>query len=622
MIKKRLLTGAFATLLAAYAPNVVAQQTEGCSAFTVLDYTKGTLKNGNPLTAADRIDPAKALGTPEANNGVNTFVSLGYGGSLTLGFDGAVYDAPGKDIWIFETSYSGANDCSFDGVESAIVELSSNGVDFFPAGTVCRDGSVDIADAGLSYVTAIRITNDPASTTPDGYDVDGILVPGGCAELPPAGCFAVSIYDHYQGTQWNGSPITDPIRITPEKALFQPENDRSSGADNFFSLGNGGWIILEMGGYIMQDGTSAPDLRVYETTWGNLSCASYPEYAEVSVSPNGTNWYSLGVVCQSSNISLDLDAAVPGGVRVKYVKIATDTAGGNTQDYFDVDGVEALWGCDDFNPEQPQGCFAACVAEAGYVQGTKRNGSALPVERTNWEKALGTPEESDVAPGNVADYNFVSLGYGGSLTLCFGGYINNDPGDDIEIIETSFGNPSCTTYPEYADIWVSADGTNWYFVETGCHNFAVDFDSAVDADNNPVYLPYVQYVKIANNDTLSTTPDAYDVDGVKILASQCEETQAPVTQPIAGGTSPLIRTYPNPTRGLLNFLFTSHIDGPSSVEVFTTAGQRVAVPFQGDVQAGKDNTITYDMSSLSNGIYITKITTPAGVTTGKVMLAR
>lgn len=619
MIKTRLLTGLFATMCLGFAPELVAQEGSGCYGFEVVNYTAGTLSNGGAISA-DRQHADRALGVPQ-NDNTNNFVSLGYGGSLTLRFDGAILDGPGKDIQVVETSFA-SNDCLSDGIEQALIEVSNDGVNFISLGTLCRDGAVDISAAGLTYVTHIRISNDDAATTtPDGYDVDGVYALNGCGDIPQQGCYAVTAVEYYQGPLRNGNPITDPIRIDHTKALGMPENNRSNGADNFFSLGKGGWIILEMGDFIVTDGTPAADLRVYETSWGNPSCSAYPEYADIAVSPNGTNWYDVATVCQSGNISLDLDAAIPGGVHVKYVRIATNDVLGSTDDYFDLDGVEALWGCEPFEPETPGSCFASCVAEAGYVEGTQRNGSPIEVARTDWTKALNAPQMSDVATSS-ANYNFVSLGYGGSLTLCFDGLISNDAGNDIEIIETTFGNPSCSSYPEYADIYVSADGIEFFFVGTGCHNFAVDFDNAVDADNNSVYLPYVKFVKIVNNNVLSTSPDGYDVDGVRIIASQCQQEGPSIEQPQFAAPTVGVRSFPNPTRGVINFNFQSSITGNATLELFNTAGQRIQVLFDGELESGRENFVSYDMTALPNGIYMTKLTTKNGVATGKVMLAK
>lgn len=52
-------------------------------------------------------------------------VSLGDGGSITLGFDNAIYDGDGFDFAVFENSFSDTF------LEFAFVEVSSNGTDFF-----------------------------------------------------------------------------------------------------------------------------------------------------------------------------------------------------------------------------------------------------------------------------------------------------------------------------------------------------------------------------------------------------------------------------------------------------------------------------------------------------------
>lgn len=612
MIKTRLFTCIALGLVAFNAQSVVAQ----CSPVTVLDYTEGTSKNGGSIDPS-RTDSSKALGAPQDDNTEN-FVSLGYGGSITLGFDGAVWNSEDplvKEITITETSYA-SNDCLSDGIERATVELSADGVTWVAAGEVCRNGQIDIAASGLAYIVAIRITNDASSTTFDGYDVDGIVATG-CGELPPSGCFATEIYDVWQGTKDNGDAITDPIRIDPEKALGAPQNDRSSGADNFFTLGNEGWIILKMGDAIKTDGTDAADLRVYETTWGNLSCGSYPEYAKISVSPNGINFYDVATVCQSGNISLDLDAVVPDGIQVSYVKIETDGALGTTEDFFDVDGVEAIWGCEPvIVPEQPQGCFADCSEGTIYVEGTKKNGSALPAARTIAANANGVPQYSD-ATTSPANNNFVSLGYGGSISLCFGGAVTNGPGNDFEVVETSFGNPSCDSYPEYADVYVSVNGVDWFFLETGCHNFSVDISSS------STYLPFVNYVKIVNNDAWTTTPDGFDVDGVVILSGPCFGSQSGSE---GDNSTPEARfgvtAYPNPTNGAVNFSFTLPESGKATLELYNVNGQRVASMFSNDTTGEVENTVSYDLSSLPNGIYISKLTSEEGVVTGKVVLSK
>jgi hypothetical protein len=84
-----------------------------------------------------------ALG-PALKNGV---VSLGDGGSIVLGFPAPLSDGPGPDFAVFENGFS-------DGfLELAVVEVSSNGEDFFPfpcyseTQTSVQTGPFDTLDA-------------------------------------------------------------------------------------------------------------------------------------------------------------------------------------------------------------------------------------------------------------------------------------------------------------------------------------------------------------------------------------------------------------------------------------------------------------------------------------------
>ncbi|MEM6328624.1 MAG: PEP-CTERM sorting domain-containing protein [Planctomycetota bacterium] len=79
---------------------------------------------GSPLasfgTAAEAIGPASTDPT--------AVVSLGDGGSITVGFSAPIFDTPGPDFAVFENSFE------FDGqvfAELGFVEVSTNGVDFF-----------------------------------------------------------------------------------------------------------------------------------------------------------------------------------------------------------------------------------------------------------------------------------------------------------------------------------------------------------------------------------------------------------------------------------------------------------------------------------------------------------
>ena len=273
-----------------------------------------------------------------------------------------------------------------------------------------------------------------------------------------------------------------------------------------------------------------------------------------------------------------------------------------------VDGDMAA-GCGDSSPSiETGGCYATEVIE--YVQGTSKNGGAIATNRTNASKALGAPERTDA---NV----FVSLGYGGSLTLSFDGSIPNGPGNDIEIVETSFNTTSCAAYPEYADVYVSVDGTSWFQAGTVCKfEPFVDISDAGDFD-------YVNFVKIVNNNTMTTTPDGFDVDGVVALHNCIDGDLTPPVIPFTTveATSTLT-SYPNPTDGPSKVVFVTGESTKALVEIYDMSGRSVGTIFNAEVQKGQEYLIDFDGSNLSRGVYIYRLTTPHETIIEKFMIAR
>ncbi len=87
-------------------------------------------------------------------------------------------------------------------------------------------------------------------------------------------------------------------------------------------------------------------------------------------------------------------------------------------------------------------------AAHNYVQGLQEDGSPLPLDRTNTANALGAPQNDDSFPDTI---NFVSLGFGGQLTLSFGEQFK----DNIYWYETTFG--ASFGHFEYADLFAPRD---------------------------------------------------------------------------------------------------------------------------------------------------------------------
>ncbi len=251
-------------------------------------------------------------------------------------------------------------------------------------------------------------------------------------------------------------------------------------------------------------------------------------------------------------------------------------------------------------------CYATEVV--AYIPGTTHNGGAIASNRTDATHALGAPERTD-------QLVFVSLGYGGSLTLGFDGAIPNQPGDDIEIVETSYGNPSCVSYPEYADVYVSVDGLSWHFAKTVCRTDGfVDISDAGDFE-------YISFVKIVNNNVLTTTQDGFDVDGVVALHN-CEVDQTNPILATAEEPTSTLTSYPNPTNGPSKVVFVTGESSHTLVEVYDINGRNVATLFNQEARKDQQYTLHFNASNLPNGVYIYRLTTKHETIIEKFIIAR
>ncbi len=411
-----------------------------------------------------------------------------------------------------------------------------------------------------------------------------------------------------------------------------------------------------------------------------------------------------------------VDPSIPGVTETTYELGINITAG------------DLAAGCSDNNPiivpEQGE-CYATEALE--YIQGTRDNGGPLAANRTDANQALGEPEGTD-------QMVFVTLGYGGSIILGFDGYVPNLDGDDLEVVETSFNNPGCESYPEYADVYVSANGVDFFFAETVCKgDNGVDISEAGDFES-------ILLVKLVNNEELTTTFDGYDLDGVRAIHNCVPEMSNPycsnetvifdesdniirltamgwyqecsgeygrrwrirngsdsaieayynfaddatmqgpfnleageavmftsdfsdeaagsrtmrvfvdgeevqvkahggnVTDladcmpegcpdgenvaELTGSVDMYFEAFPNPTEGITNIQFNAPADVRAVVEVFDMSGRSVETIFNQDVQEGAEYRITFDGTSLPNGIYIAKFITDTETVIEKIMIAR
>ncbi|REE27245.1 T9SS type A sorting domain-containing protein [Winogradskyella pacifica] len=582
---------------------------DSCNAVEVIASTQGTQSNGDAVLAS-RSDVNAALNAPDKSNAANGFYTLGMKGSITLALGGAVYNERGTDIMIYETSFSGDNCSGYDD-EMALVELSQDGETWIEYGTVCRDGAIDLEGVALDYVTQIRIT-DITYGAGDGYDLDGIEAVNGCEDIPLDVCYGSGAMNYIPGLDNNGNALTVAERMDTNKALGQPQMDDSL---NFLSLGYGGEVTITFDGVVYNN--EGPDIEVVETTFGNASFASYPESADIYVSQNGIDFYLIGSVLTDDAGDLDISNAPIFLSYITEVKIVDTTPSGSiSADGFDLDGVVALTGCKEPILPTPAGCYA--VDYFNYVEGTKKNGGVIDAIRTETpNNVLGEPESTD-------DYVFTSLGYGGEVTLTFGGAVYNQEGPDLVIVETTFGNSlGCDSYKEFANVYVSADDINYHFAGTVCKS-----DNTIDISDAGGFN-FIYYVKIVNNDELTTTEDGYDLDGV-IAIGTCEEFdyQAYAEQQRLLSVNTVnaeelgFRTYPNPTNGVSYIEFTPQATGNVSIEVFDINGRNVGRVFNEEAYPGKVYKAEFNSSNLAAGLYVYKVTTGNSSITKKFVVTK
>jgi hypothetical protein len=169
----------FTLLLSTPLASIHAAAPDGAGpwADSVVTFSQGLTKAGNPVPAP-RSDPTAALGVAENDTVEPHFVSLGFGGALTLGFDNGI---SGGTVIIEATNLGYP-------AETAKVEVSPDGSTWTLAGNVTQDGQVSMPQS-VTCAKFVRITDtsDKANfsdDTADAYDVDGVQAVGDSCQVP------------------------------------------------------------------------------------------------------------------------------------------------------------------------------------------------------------------------------------------------------------------------------------------------------------------------------------------------------------------------------------------------------------------------------------------------------
>ncbi|MFA0963101.1 S8 family serine peptidase [Roseivirga sp. BDSF3-8] len=368
--------------------------------------------------------------------------------------------------------------------------------------------------------------------------------------------------------------------------------------DNFVSLGFGGELIVRFNEKIANG--EGDDIMVYETSkfGADGNCEDFPETVQVFASQDGQSYLYLGTVCQDGSVDL---GELGWAQYVKFISI-TDKAAVPSGYGYDLDALMCLNGTTE---STEMADLRSCVATevVSYGQANKKNGGAIAPRRTNPHMALGMPQENNA-------YNFVSLGYGGSIELKLDYAVFDLEGNDLRVVESTFFGNTCDNYPETANVYAKGDVNDAYvLLGEVCHDGDVDLASGG--------LEWAQYIKIVdttdpNGRIRSGNADGYDVDGVYCLPGGGEAMRAgvqaleelPNVAPNEEGFS-ISEIYPNPFNNELSISIVSDQDRKLPVKMYDMRGTLV-MESELDLITGQ-STYSVGAEKLPAGMYLLRL---------------
>ncbi len=413
-----------------------------------------------------------------------------------------------------------------------------------------------------------------------------------CVEEPQS-CYASEVISFNQKKQNDGSTVSSG-RSDATKALGAPQNNDT---ENFVSLGFGGDITLKFANPIKNG--AGNDVRVTESTFGGTSCARFPETIRAFASQDGCHYIYLGEGCQDAEFDL---GSLAWAQYIKLVDVSPIDAtyqGTPVADAYDVDAVKCLNGSES-NPVPSTLVTDVATQVIEYMPGLRKNGTAVTPARA-------IPTNALLLPQGTNNVNFVALGFGGSLALKFDYVIfDNAATNDISLVETSYGNPSCASYSEKVMVEGSLDGENWIMLtnEDICQDGEIDI-------NNAGVIQYIRLTDRSASTKFSGTADGYDVDGLVVINDCHSNTTA---ARISDNTTTAnevasAEVFPNPFNESTNVeITTGDQDNSVTIRVVNFLGQQVYVE---TLNVASSSVVRHNvaMNELSKGVYFLTVET-------------
>lgn len=470
---------------------------------------------------------------------------------------------------------------------SSIMLMSSAAVSYewIPGGQTTQ--SINVNSSGAYSVRVFNEHGCSAVSSATTVNVNPVIEPP-----VPGTCTAVEVIEYLPAKQNDGTNLP-ASRMISANALGAPQNsDLTTGEANynFVSLGFGGSITVRMSGAIANG--YGNDIRVTETTFGSMSgnCVRYPETILAFASQDNCNWVYLGSGCQDAEFDLgELNWAEY--IRLVDVSPLSSNYNGGIADGYDVDGIECLHGLID-NPEMQDLGNSYAMSYVSYDQGPRKNGTPVSPSRSDANQALGAPQ-------NTNTVNFFTLGFGGNIVLKLGYAIFDKPGADIEIVETSYGNPACASYQEEAMVEVSLDGSNWIDLGMVCLDGSVDLSVG-----GAIAASYVRITDHSAASNFGSTGDAYDLDGIIVLQPGCS-TSNPTAQKLEDLSSPdeIANIDLVQSAAKNNFNMNFNVEKPELMNISVTSlmGQQISAR---SIEVNGYAVQNIDLAGLSAGVYL------------------
>jgi len=468
---------------------------------------------------------------------------------------------------------------------------------------------VSVTDNGI-FINGVSVSlADITATNGVVHVIDAVLTP---APIPVTSCYPTSVISFEQKKQNDGTTITDS-RSNPLNALNMPEDsDEPTSEDNlnFVSLGFGGEIILGFDAAIRNG--EGDDIMVYETTFNsgpNNDCRRWPEKIDVYASQDNCNWVYLGRGCQDASF----DLGVLSWAQFVRIRDVSNPSGGlfssTVDDGYNLDGVSCLNGSLE-NPQMDNLVVGYAAEVVNYFPQPRANQTPVAESRSIPEQALGEPQ-------NTNTVNFVALGFGGVLELKFDYAVFDQEGPELLIVETSYGNPVCNSYPERASVEGSLDGETWFSLtsEDICQDGLIDI-------NNAGVIQYVRIIDRSAASQFSGSADGFDVDAVVVLNSGCGESidQSKVQDNVLTlDEVSSASVYPNPFSNSLQLDVTTGLqDNSVLIEISNYLGQQISSERM-NVSTSSNIVHQVNTEALQKGVYFVTITTNSAKETLKVI---